>query len=152
MLLILHFHALRVRGKRVGDVYTPNSTSDKSVVRKNYRISKVRGEGTNGLAGVEVSAIPTKRSSSGYCLFSHTAGGGDPLVRPGFKLFGQRLGGCTFLKLAAARMAQLIERDRSAAAPTACEMADPGNLPPDLSEPAPPSNRPDGPLGMTLKA
>jgi uncharacterized protein (UPF0548 family) len=117
MLLILHFHALRIHvGVRVGDVYDQERELDGRVGRVvgwNYRT--LEGHVEKGQMDWQVWKFP----DTGEVLFrinsfSRPAGGGNPLVRLGFGLFGRREQ-LRFLKLAAERMARLTERDQGAA-------------------------------------
>jgi uncharacterized protein (UPF0548 family) len=109
MLLVLHFHALRKRvGVRVGDVYDENRELDGRPGRVfgwNYRT--LEGHVEQGQMDWQV----WKFADSGGVLFrirsfSRPAGGGNLLVRIGFRLIGRRQQ-LHFLTLTAERMARL---------------------------------------------
>jgi uncharacterized protein (UPF0548 family) len=109
MLLVLHFHALRVRvGVRVGDVYDENRELDGRPGRVfgwNYRT--LEGHVEKGQMDWQV----WKFADSGGVLFrirsfSRPAGGGNLLVRIGFRLIGRRQQ-LRFLTLTVERMARL---------------------------------------------
>jgi uncharacterized protein (UPF0548 family) len=109
MLLILHFRALRIRvGVRVGDVYDERQDLDGrsgQVFGWNYRT--LQGHVEKGQMDWQVWKFP----DSGEVLFrissfSRPSGGGNLLVRIGFRLFGRREQ-LRFLKLTADRMARL---------------------------------------------
>jgi uncharacterized protein (UPF0548 family) len=111
MLLVLHFHAFRIRvGVRVGDVYDENRELDGRAGRVfgwNYRT--LEGHVEKGQMDWQVWKFP----DSGAVLFrinsfSRPAGGGNLLVRIGFRLIGRRQQ-LRFLTLTAERMAQLTE-------------------------------------------
>jgi uncharacterized protein (UPF0548 family) len=111
MLLVLHFHALRIHvGVRVGDVYDENRELDGRAGRLfgwNYRT--LEGHVEKGQMDWQV----WKFADSGDVLFrihsfSRAAGDGNFLVRIGFRLFGRREQ-LRFLKLTAERMARLTE-------------------------------------------
>lgn len=115
MLLILHFRRLRVQvGVRVGDVYERERELDGRlgrVVGWNYRT--LEGHVEQGQMDWQVWKFPdTGEVLFRICSFSRPAGGGNPLVRLGFRLFGRREQ-LRFLKLAAERMARLTERDQA---------------------------------------
>jgi uncharacterized protein (UPF0548 family) len=110
MLLVLHFHALRIRvGVRVGDVYDENRELDGRPGRVfgwNYRT--LEGHVEKGQMDWQVWKFA---DDSGGVLFrirsfSRPAGGGNPLVRIGFRLIGRRQQ-LRFLTLTAERMARL---------------------------------------------
>jgi hypothetical protein len=120
MLLVLRFHSLRIHvGVRVGDVYDADRELDGHPGRVfgwNYRT--LEGHVEKGQMDWQV----WKFSDSGEVLFrirsfSRPAGGGNLLVRIGFRLIGRREQ-LRFLKLTAERMARLTEehagRTRSA--------------------------------------
>lgn len=111
MLLVLHFHALRIHvGVRVGDVYDEDRELDGRPGRLfgwNYRT--LEGHVEKGQMDWQVWKFP----DSGEVLFrirafSRAAGDGNLLVRIGFRLFGRREQ-LRFLKLTAERMARLTE-------------------------------------------
>ena len=119
MLLILHFHSLRIQvGVRVGDVYEQERELDGRLGRVtgwNYRT--LEGHVEQGQMDWQVWKFPdTGEVLFRICSFSRPSGGGNPLVRVGFKLFGRREQ-LRFLKLATERMARLTERDRPRADP-----------------------------------
>jgi uncharacterized protein (UPF0548 family) len=109
MLLVLHFHGLRIRvGVRVGGVYDEECLLD-------GRRGRVFGWNYLTLEGhVETGQMDWqiwKFSDTGevlfrVCSFSCPAGGGNLLVRVGFRLFGRRQQ-LRFLHLTVERMAQL---------------------------------------------
>jgi uncharacterized protein (UPF0548 family) len=109
MLLVLHFHGLRIRvGVRVGGVYDEECLLD-------GRRGRVFGWNYLTLEGhVETGQMDWqiwKFSDTGevlfrVCSFSRPAGGGNLLVRVGFRLFGRRQQ-LRFLHLTVERMAQL---------------------------------------------
>jgi uncharacterized protein (UPF0548 family) len=115
MLLVLHFHLLRVHvGVRVGDVYDEERELDGHaghVFGWNYRT--LEGHVEKGQMDWQVWKFP----ESGEVLFrihsfSRPAGGGNLLVRIGFRLVGRREQ-LRFLQLTAERMARLTqERSR----------------------------------------
>jgi Domain of unknown function (DUF1990) len=120
MLLVLRFHALRIHvGVRVGEVYDGDRELDGRSGRVfgwNYRT--LEGHVEKGQMDWQVWKFP----DSGEVLFrvrsfSRPAGGGNLLVRIGFRLIGRREQ-LRFLKVAAERMARLTEehtgRTRSA--------------------------------------
>jgi uncharacterized protein (UPF0548 family) len=109
MLLVLHFLGLRIPvGVRVGDVYDEQRELDGRTGRVfgwNYRT--LEGHVEKGQMDWQVWQFPETgdvlfRISS----FSRPAGGGNPIVRLGFKLFGRREQ-LRFLRLTAERMARL---------------------------------------------
>ena len=111
MLLVLHFHALRIHvGVRVGDVYAEDRELDGRPGRVfgwNYRT--LEGHLEKGQMDWQVWKFP----DSGEGLFrirsfSRPAGDGNLVVRLGFRLFGRREQQ-RFLKLTAERMARLTE-------------------------------------------
>ena len=111
MLLILHFHRLRVHvGVRVGDVYDEErdlSGRRGRVFGWNYRT--LEGHVERGQMDWQVWKFP----DTGEVLFrirscSRPAGGANLLVRIGFRLVGRREQ-LRFLKLTAERMARLTE-------------------------------------------
>jgi uncharacterized protein (UPF0548 family) len=111
MLLVLHFRRLRVHvGVRVGDVYDEERELDGRAGRVfgwNYRT--LEGHVEKGQMDWQVWKFP----ESGEVLFrihsfSRPAGGGNLLVRIGFRLFGRRQQ-LRFLTLTAERMARLTE-------------------------------------------
>ena len=117
MLLILHFHGLRIHvGVRVGDVYDEERELDGRpgrVAGWNYRT--LEGHVEKGQMDWQVWKFPdTGEVLFRISSFSRPAGAGNPLLRLGFKLFGRREQ-LRFLKLAAERMARLTESDRSTA-------------------------------------
>jgi Domain of unknown function (DUF1990) len=114
MLIVLHFHRLRIQvGVRVGDVYDEGRELDGRAGRVfgwNYRT--LEGHVEKGQMDWQVWKFP----ESGEVLFrihsfSRPAGGGNLLVRIGFRLFGRREQ-LRFLRLTAARMARLTEKRR----------------------------------------
>jgi uncharacterized protein (UPF0548 family) len=114
MLLVLHFHRLRIQvGVRVGDVYDEDRELDGRAGRVfgwNYRT--LEGHVEKGQMDWQVWKFP----ESGEVLFrihsiSRPAGGGNLLVRIGFRLFGRREQ-LRFLRLTAERMARLTEERR----------------------------------------
>jgi len=117
MLLILHFHRLRIHvGVRVGDVYDQERELDGRLGRVagwNYRT--LEGHVEKGQMDWQVWKFPdTGEVLFRICSFSRPAGGGNPLLRLGFKLFG-RHEQLRFLNLAAERMARLTERTQDPA-------------------------------------
>ena len=109
MLLILHFHWLKVHvGVRVGDVYDEQrqlSGRRGRVFGWNYRT--LRGHVERGQMDWQVWKFP----DTGEVLFrinsfSQPAGGGNPLLRLGFRMIGRREQ-LRFLKATSDRMAQL---------------------------------------------
>ena len=109
MLLILHFHWLKVHvGVRVGDVYDEQrqlSGRRGRVFGWNYRT--LRGHVERGQMDWQVWKFP----DTGEVLFrinsfSQPAGGGNPLLRLGFRIIGRREQ-LRFLKATSDRMAQL---------------------------------------------
>jgi Domain of unknown function (DUF1990) len=111
MLLILHFHALHVHvGVRVGDVYDENRELDGRTGRVfgwNYRT--LEGHVEKGQMDWQVWKFPDNgRVLFRISSFSRPAGGGNLLVRIGFRLIGRRQQ-LRFLTLTAERMARLTE-------------------------------------------
>jgi uncharacterized protein (UPF0548 family) len=111
MLLVLHFHSLRIHvGVRVGDVYDENRELDGRPGRVfgwNYRT--LEGHVEKGQMDWQVWKFPeTGRVLFRIHSFSRPAGGGNLLVRTGFRLFGRREQ-LRFLELTAERMARLTE-------------------------------------------
>jgi uncharacterized protein (UPF0548 family) len=111
MLLILHFHALRIRvGVRVGEVYDEPRELDGRPGRVfgwNYRT--LDGHVERGQMDWQVWKFP----DSGEVLFrihscTRPAGRGNVLLRIGFRLVGRREQ-LRFLKLTSERMARLTE-------------------------------------------
>jgi uncharacterized protein (UPF0548 family) len=111
MLLILHFHGLRIRvGVRVGEVYDePRELDGRSgrVFGWNYRT--LTGHVERGQMDWQVWKFP----DSGEVLFrihsfSRPAGRGNVLLRISFRLVGRREQ-LRFLKLTSERMARLTE-------------------------------------------
>jgi Domain of unknown function (DUF1990) len=111
MLLILHFHTLRIHvGVRVADVYDERRSldgRDGRVFGWNYRT--LLGHVEKGQMDWQVWKFP----DSGEVLFrissfSRPAGRGNLLLRIGFRLFGRREQ-LRFLALTAERMARLTE-------------------------------------------
>jgi uncharacterized protein (UPF0548 family) len=111
MLLVLHFRRLRIHvGVRVGDVYDEERELDGRPGRVfgwNYRT--LAGHVEKGQMDWQVWKLP----ESGEVLFrihsfSRPAGGGNLLVRIGFRLFGRREQ-LRFLTMTAERMALLTE-------------------------------------------
>jgi uncharacterized protein (UPF0548 family) len=111
MLLILHFHGLRIRvGVRVGEVYDEQRELDGRPGRVfgwNYRT--LAGHVERGQMDWQVWKFP----DSGEVLFrihsfSRPAGRGNPLLRIGFRLVGRREQ-LRFLNLTSERMARLTE-------------------------------------------
>jgi hypothetical protein len=111
MLLVLRFRRIRVHvGVRVGDVYHEERALDGRTGRVfgwNYRT--LQGHVEKGQMDWQVWKFP----DSGEVLFrihsfSHPAGGGNLLVRIGFRLIGRRQQ-LRFLRLTADRMARLTE-------------------------------------------
>jgi uncharacterized protein (UPF0548 family) len=109
MLLVLHFHALRIHvGVRVGDVYDEDRELGGRVGRAfgwNYRT--LEGHVEKGQMDWQVWKFP----DNGEVLFrisafSRPAGGVNPLLRIGFRLVGRREQ-LRFLRLTAERMARL---------------------------------------------
>jgi uncharacterized protein (UPF0548 family) len=115
MLLVLHFHGLRLHvGVRVGDVYDERRELDGrpgKVYGWNYRT--LEGHVEQGQMDWQVWKFP----DSGDVLFrisafSRPAGGGNPLIRFGFRIVGRREQ-LRFLRLTAERMERLTrERER----------------------------------------
>jgi hypothetical protein len=136
MLLVLHFHALRVQvGVRAGEVYDENRELDGRPGRVfgwNYRT--LEGHVEKGQMDWQVWKFP----DSGDVLFrissfSRAAGGGNPLVRIGFRLIGRRQQ-LRFLTLTAERMARLTEErtaPRRAASTGGCLRSDGSDAPLD---------------------
>jgi uncharacterized protein (UPF0548 family) len=111
MLLVLHFHALRIPvGVRVGDVYDEDRELDGRPGRLfGWNYGTLEGHVEKGQMDWQVWKFP----DSGEVLFrirscSRPAGGGNLLVRIGFRLVGRREQ-LRFLKLTAERMARLTE-------------------------------------------
>jgi uncharacterized protein (UPF0548 family) len=111
MLLILHFHGLRIPvGVRVGDVYDEHGELDGQPGRVfgwNYRT--LEGHVESGQMDWQVWKFP----DSGEVLFrihsfSRRARRGNPLLRLGFRFIGRREQ-LRFLKLTSERMARLTE-------------------------------------------
>ena len=111
MLLVLHFRRLRIYvGVRVGGVYDEERELDGRAGRVfgwNYRT--LEGHVEKGQMDWQV----WKFRESGDVLFrihsfSRPAGGGNLLVRIGFRLFGRREQ-LRFLRMTAERMAWLTE-------------------------------------------
>jgi uncharacterized protein (UPF0548 family) len=114
MLLVLHFHRLRIQvGVRVGDVYDENRELDGRAGRVfGWSYRTLEGHVEKGQMDWQVWKFP----ESGEVLFrihsfSRPAGGGNLLVRIGFRLFGRREQ-LRFLRLTAERMARLTEERR----------------------------------------
>jgi uncharacterized protein (UPF0548 family) len=115
MLLILHFHGLRIHvGVRVGDVYDEERELDGRpgrVAGWNYRT--LEGHVEQGQMDWQVWKFPdTGEVLFRISSFSRPAGTGNPFLKLGFKLFGRREQ-LRFLRLAAERMARLTERPSS---------------------------------------
>ena len=119
MLLILHFHALRIGvGVRVGDVYDEKRELDGRPGRVfgwNYRT--LEGHVEKGQMDWQVWKFP----ETGEVLFrihsfSRPAGSGNPLKRIGFRLFGRREQ-LRFLALTSERMARLTAERMDRPAP-----------------------------------
>jgi uncharacterized protein (UPF0548 family) len=111
MLLVLRFHALRIHvGVRVGDVYDEDRELDGRPGRLfGWNYLTLEGHVEKGQMDWQVWKFP----DSGEVLFrirsfSRPAGGGNFLVRTGFRLVGRREQ-LRFLKLTAERMARLTE-------------------------------------------
>jgi uncharacterized protein (UPF0548 family) len=109
MLLILHFHRLRIGvGVRVGDVYDEERDLDGRTGRVfgwNYRT--LQGHVEQGQMDWQVWKFPdTGEVMVRICSFSRPAEGGNPFKRLGFKLFGRREQ-LRFLALTSERMARL---------------------------------------------
>ena len=111
MLLVLNFRSVRVHvGVRVGDVYDEERELDGRAGRVfgwNYRT--LAGHVEKGQMDWQVWKFP----ESGEVLFrihsfSRPAGGGNLLVRAGFRLFGRREQ-LRFLRMTAERMARLTQ-------------------------------------------
>lgn len=111
MLLILRFRSLRIHvGVRVADVYDERRELDGRTGRVfgwNYRT--LQGHVEKGQMDWQVWKFP----DSGevlfrICSFSRPAGGGNLILRIGFRLFGRREQ-LRFLRLTADRMARLTE-------------------------------------------
>ena len=109
MLLVLHFQVLRIQvGVRVGDVYDEERELDGQVGRVfgwNYRT--LEGHVEQGQMDWQVWKFPDNgevlfRISS----FTRPAGGGNLILRLGFRLIGRREQ-LRFLELTAERMARL---------------------------------------------
>jgi len=131
MLLVLHFHALRLHvGVRVGDVYDDERELDGRPGRLfgwNYRT--LEGHVEQGQMDWQVWKFP----DSGDVLFrihslSRPARGRNPLVRIGFRLFGRKEQ-LRFLKLTAERMARSTE-EQTGRKPAADEELDEAAPPP----------------------
>jgi hypothetical protein len=131
MLLVLHFHALRIPvGVRVGDVYDDDRELDGRPGRLfgwNYRT--LEGHVEQGQMDWQVWKFP----DSGEVLFrihslSRPARGRNPLVRIGFRLFGRKEQ-LRFLKLTAERMARSTE-EQTGRKPAAEEELDEAAPPP----------------------
>jgi uncharacterized protein (UPF0548 family) len=119
MLLVLHFHGLRIRvGVRVGDVYDEERELDGRTGRVfgwNYRT--LEGHVESGQMDWQVWKFP----DSGEVMFrihsfSRRAGSGNALLRIGFRLIGRREQ-LRFLKLTSERMARLTEERTGQPAP-----------------------------------
>ena len=110
MLLILHFHWLKIHvGVRVGDVYDEqrqlSGRRAACSAETTYRTPK--GHVERGQMDWQVWKFP----DTGEVLFrinsfSQPAGGGNPLLRLGFRIIGRREQ-LRFLKATSDRMAQL---------------------------------------------
>jgi uncharacterized protein (UPF0548 family) len=112
MLLVLRFRSLRIRvGVRVGDVYDEVRELDGRSGRLfgwNYRT--VQGHLEKGQMDWQVWKFPdTGEVLFRICSFSRSAGGGNLLVRIGFRLVGRREQ-LRFLNLTADRMAKLTAK------------------------------------------
>jgi Domain of unknown function (DUF1990) len=114
MLLVLHFHVLRIHvGVRVGDVYDTERRLDGRMGRVfGWSYRTLEGHVERGEMNWQVWKFP----DSGEVLFrissfSQPAGSGNLLLRAGFRLFGRREQ-LRFLRLTAERMARLT-RDRT---------------------------------------
>jgi uncharacterized protein (UPF0548 family) len=136
MLLVLHLHALRIHvGVRVGDVYDENRELDGHrgrVFGWNYRT--LQGHVEKGQMDWQVWKFPdTGEVLFRISSFSRPAGGGNLLVRIGFRLIGRRQQ-LRFLTLTAERMARLTEAQptpRPAAATGDCFRAGGSSAPLD---------------------
>jgi uncharacterized protein (UPF0548 family) len=109
MLLILHFHRLRVHvGVRVGDVYDEQrelGARRGRVFGWNYRT--LEGHVERGQMDWQIWKFPdTGEVRFRIHSFSQPARGGNPLVRLGFRVIGRREQ-LRFLALTADRMARL---------------------------------------------
>lgn len=118
MLLVLRFHRLKVYvGTRVGDVYDEERELDGRrgrVFGWNYRT--LEGHVEKGQMDWQVWKFPdTGEVLFRISSFARPAGGGNPFVRLGFRLFG-RHEQLRFLDLTAKRMAKLTA-ERAAQAP-----------------------------------
>jgi uncharacterized protein (UPF0548 family) len=119
MLLVLHYHGLRIRvGVRVAEVYDEERELDGRrghVFGWNYRT--LEGHVESGQMDWQVWKFP----DSGEVMFrihsfSRRAPGGDPLLRAGFRLIGRREQ-LRFLKQTSERMARLTEQRMGRPAP-----------------------------------
>jgi uncharacterized protein (UPF0548 family) len=108
MLLILHFHLVRIHvGVRVGDVYDETRSLDGREGRVwgwNYRT--LEGHIERGQMDWQVWCFPGGDVLFRIASFAQPAGGGNILIRLGFRLFGRREQ-LRFLRMTAARMATL---------------------------------------------
>ena len=111
MLLVLRFRRIRVHvGVRVGDVYDEERALDGRTGRVfGWSYRTLQGHVEKGQMDWQVWKFP----DSGQVLFrihsfSRPAGGGNLLVRIGFRLIGRRQQ-LRFLELTADRMARLTE-------------------------------------------
>lgn len=115
MLLVLHFRGLRIHtGVRVGEVYDAERELDGRPGRVfgwNYRT--LEGHVERGQMDWQVWKFPHDGAVLfRICSYSQPAGGGNPLVRLGFRLFGRREQ-LRFLERTADRMERLT-RERLA--------------------------------------
>ena len=115
MLLVLHFHGLRINvGVRVGDVYEEERRLDARLGRVfgwNYRT--LEGHVEKGQMDWQVwKFLDTGEVLFRISSFSRPSGSGNPLVRAGFRLVGRREQ-LRFLRLTAERMARLTEQTMS---------------------------------------
>jgi len=114
MLLVLHFCFLRIHvGVRVGDVYDTSRRLDGRVGRVfGWSYRTLEGHVERGEMNWQVWKFP----DSGEVMFrifsfSQAAGGGNLLLRAGFRVFGRREQ-LRFLNMTAERMARLT-RERT---------------------------------------
>jgi hypothetical protein len=112
MLLVLHFHVLRIQvGVRVGDVYDDVRQLDGQVGRVfGWSYRTLEGHVEQGQMDWQVWKFP----DSGEVLFrissfSRPAGRGNPILRLGFRLVGRREQ-LRFLELTAERMVRLTAK------------------------------------------
>jgi uncharacterized protein (UPF0548 family) len=130
MLLILHFHGLRVHvGVRIANVYDESSELDGQKGRVfGWSYRTLEGHVEQGQMDWQVWKLP----DSGEVLFrisafSRPARGGNPLIRLGFRIVGRREQ-VRFLRLTAERMERLTRERETAVVHGAAASAAEGHL------------------------